>query len=126
QSTLEARAIARNVRMKQPATAPTSIVSGDQLSPGPSNSAGAAVTSGGTPREISSKASSEWAPATTLYRCGKFFMMSFLPRQTPAADTASATAARAGRQSPSPSAAAGQLSVRATLARNHANDLPLG
>ena len=40
QDNLDAFAIARNVRMKQSATAPTSNVSGDHRSPGPSNSAG--------------------------------------------------------------------------------------
>ena len=40
QDNLDAFATARNVRMKQSATAPTSNVSGDHRSPGPSNSAG--------------------------------------------------------------------------------------
>lgn len=44
-SSLEALAMALKERMKQLATAPVSNVSGDQRSPGPPNSAGAAVSS---------------------------------------------------------------------------------
>jgi hypothetical protein len=44
---LLSRATARNVRMKQSATAATIIVSGDHRSPGPPNSSGGAVLSAG-------------------------------------------------------------------------------
>ena len=46
-----ARATPRKLSRKQSATAAQSSVSGDQRSPGPSNSAGGAVTSVGRPAE---------------------------------------------------------------------------
>ena len=52
QSSFEARATARKLSRKQSATAAHSSVSGDQRSPGPSNSAGGADAIGGRPAAI--------------------------------------------------------------------------
>jgi hypothetical protein len=72
QGNSNARAIDRNVNTKQSATAATSSVSGDQRSPGPSNSAGGAECSSGNPSPRSSRSPSGAPTAVARYSCERF------------------------------------------------------
>src|SRR6516225_3492440 len=66
QDSFDAAAMARKVSTKQPATAATSKVSGDQRSPGPLNSVGGALTSLGNRCASSETSPSKFADAVTV------------------------------------------------------------